>query len=384
MEKNKTNKIIAILVLGTFGILSTEMGMVGILPEAAQYFNINIAQAGLFVSMFALIIAISALFMPLLFSKFERKKTFTFVLTIFVIFTILSALTKNFTLALIFRIIPAFVHPVYCGLALTVAAEIVPEEEKQDAVSKVIMGVSAGMIIGVPITTLFANYMGYQAAMLWFTTVNLIALIGTITLFPQLPGQKQSYGSQVSVAKTGIFIASSIGVILLNGALYASYGYISEFLSSMTHIIGIQLTITLFIYGVASIIGNWLGSKLLTKNTNKTVLTFPFIMMILLAILFIVCKQTIPTIIIMALWGLLAGIENDIAQYWIVSAAPQAPEFANGVFLSMGNIGVTIGTTLAGLIVISSGVQYIIILSIVMFILTFIALTIRVQKYATN
>ena len=66
------------MMFGTFGVLSTEMGVVGILPQIAQYFNVDITQAGLFVSLFALTIAICGIFMPLVFSKFDRKKKFHF------------------------------------------------------------------------------------------------------------------------------------------------------------------------------------------------------------------------------------------------------------------------------------------------------------------
>ena len=151
-------------MLGTFGVLSTEMGVVGILPQIAQYFNVDITQAGLFVSLFALTIAICGIFMPLVFSKFDRKKSFILVLAIFTIFSTVGAFVTDFNIALICRIIPAIFHPIYCGLALTVAAEIVEPEKAQDAVSKVIMGVSAGMIIGVPITTFVASNFGYQYA----------------------------------------------------------------------------------------------------------------------------------------------------------------------------------------------------------------------------
>ena len=131
------------------------------------------------------------------------------VLAIFTIFSTIGAFVTDFNIALICRIIPAIFHPIYCGLALTVAAEIVEPEKAQDAVSKVIMGVSAGMIVGVPITTFVATNFGYQYAMIWFSIVTFIALIATIIFFPSLPGKEQSYGGQVSVAKTGIFIIST-------------------------------------------------------------------------------------------------------------------------------------------------------------------------------
>lgn len=383
MMKNE-NLIIYIMMLGTFGVLSTEMGVVGILPQIAENFNVNITQAGLFVSLFALTIAICGIFMPLVFSKFDRKKSFILVLTIFTIFSTIGAFVTDFNIALICRIIPAIFHPIYCGLALTVAAEIVEPEKAQDAVSKVIMGVSAGMIIGVPITTFVATNFGYQYAMIWFSIVTFIALIATIIFFPSLPGKEQTYGDQVSVAKTGIFIIATLGVIFLNAGMYTSYSYISEFLNAITNIFGSELSLVLFIYGIASIAGNWIGAKLLNSNVNRTVLSFPIIFSILLLGVFTFGFMKIPTIILIAVWGLLAGIGNDISQYWMVSAAPEAPEFANGIFLSMGNVGVTIGTTIAGAVVLSMGVQYVMLAAIAVLILDLILLFIRTNRYTTE
>ena len=259
--------------------------------------------------------------------------------------------------------------------------EPVESEKSQEAVSKVIMGVSAGMIIGVPITTFLATNIGYEASMLFFSAVNLIALIATILIFPSIPGKKHTYGSQVSVAKSGIFIISVLGIIFLNGGLYAAYGYISEFLNTMTHIFSTELSIVLFIYGVFSIIGNWLGAKLLNKSTNKTVLITPIATIIILLGMFYLGNLKIPTIIIMAFWGLLAGIVNDISQYWMVSAAPEAPEFANGIFLSMGNVGITLGTSIAGFVVISAGVKYTMITAAAIMIITIILLYTRTRWF---
>ncbi|MDD6285804.1 MFS transporter [Candidatus Methanosphaera massiliense] len=378
---NREDLIIYIMVLGTFGILSTEMGVVGILPQIAQYFNVSITQAGLFVSMFSLTIAIFAIFMPVIFSKYERKKTFLLVLTIFTVFTTIGAFVHDFNIALICRIIPAMFHPIYCSISMTVAAEIVEPEKTQSAVSKVIMGVSAGMIIGVPITTFIATNFGYQYAMLWFAIINLIVLILTLIFFPKIPGKEQSYLDQVSVAKTGVFIISVLGVIFLNAGLYTGYSYISEFLGTLTHIAGTNLSIVLFIYGVASIIGNWLGSRLLVKDARKLVLLSPIIISLILLGVFIACNNAIPTIIFMALWGLLAGIFNDISQYWMVSSAPQAPEFANGIFLSMGNVGVTLGTTLAGIVVAGIGIRYVMLFAILVLMLDLILLFTRTKRY---
>ena len=45
--KEKNNLLIFILTIGVFGIINTEMGVLGILPLLAEKFSISIAQAGL-------------------------------------------------------------------------------------------------------------------------------------------------------------------------------------------------------------------------------------------------------------------------------------------------------------------------------------------------
>lgn len=48
---------------------------------------------------------------------------------------------------------------------------------------------------------------------------------------------------------------------------------------------------------------------------------------------------------------------GNINQYWISSAAPEAPEFANGLFLTASNLGITIAAFLCGLFIKSGGLS---------------------------
>ena len=88
------------------------MGVIGILPSLAEHFDVSISKAGWLVSLFALVIAVSGPTMPILFSSIDRKKVMLLVLGVFVLGSIVSIFTTNFTVALIARIIPAFFHHV--------------------------------------------------------------------------------------------------------------------------------------------------------------------------------------------------------------------------------------------------------------------------------
>ena len=68
-----SSRMILILTLGVFGILNTEMGIVGILPMIAEQYNVSIATTGWLVSGFALVVAAAGPTMPLLCSKMNRK-----------------------------------------------------------------------------------------------------------------------------------------------------------------------------------------------------------------------------------------------------------------------------------------------------------------------
>ncbi|MCY8282157.1 MFS transporter, partial [Bacillus inaquosorum] len=60
----RNNLLIFILTVGTFGIINTEMGVIGILPFIADYFHISVSTAGWLVSLFALTVAICGPTMP--------------------------------------------------------------------------------------------------------------------------------------------------------------------------------------------------------------------------------------------------------------------------------------------------------------------------------
>ncbi len=379
-ERNKLMTFI--LTIGVFGILNTEMGVIGILPLIADSFHVSISNAGLVVSLFALAVAISGPTMPLLISSVDRKTTMLLVLGVFILGNVVSAFTSNFTILLIARVIPAIFHPVYVSLAFTVAASSVSKEEAPKAVSKIFIGVSAGMVLGVPLTSVIANATSLGMAMLFFAIANAVVFIATLLFVPSMPvTEKLSYGAQLSVLKKSITWNSIAAVIFMNGAVFGVYSYLSEYLETITKITWITISLMLLIYGGANIVGNILAAKLLTRNAIKSVATFPFALGAIYIILFFMGRFSVPMYFIILLWGILAGIGANINQYWITSAAPEAPAFANGLFLTSANLGTTIGATVCGLFISGIGTQYVVFGGLLFLILSSASIFLRNSMY---
>jgi predicted MFS family arabinose efflux permease len=379
----RNNLIVFILTLGVFAIINTEMGVVGILPLIADNFHVSVSQAGLLVSLFALAVAIAGPTMPLLFSGINRRNVMLLVLGIFFVGNIISAFATNFIVILVARVIPAFFHPIYCSLAFTAASASVSKEEAPKAVAKVIMGVSAGMVLGVPVTSFIASVTSLEMAMLFFAIMNGIAFIATLIFVPSMPvNERLSYGEQLSVLKRPVTWISIATVIFLNGAVFGVYSYLAEYLKTVTNISEKTISLILLIYGMANIIGNIIAGKLLTKNAIRFVVSFHFTLGVVYIILFLMGKFTVPTALITLAWGILAGAGANINQYWIMSSASEAPDFANGLFLTSANLGTTFGTSICGLLISSIGTQYIVLGGVLFLILSFV--TVLARNYMNN
>jgi MFS transporter, DHA1 family, inner membrane transport protein len=374
----RNNLIVFILTLGVFAIINTEMGIIGILPLIADNFNVSVSQAGLLVSLFALAVAIAGPTMPLLFSGMNRRNVMLLVLGIFFVGNIISAFATSFTVILIARVIPAFFHPIYCSLAFTAASASVSKEEAPKAVAKVIMGVSAGMVLGVPVTSFIASVTSLEMAMLFFALMNGIAFIATVIFVPSMPvGERVSYGAQLSVLKRPVVWISIATVIFLNGAVFGVYSYLAEYLKTVTNIPERTISLILLIYGVANIIGNIIAGRLLSKSAIKFVVSFHFALGVVYIILFLMGQFTLPMAVITLAWGILAGAGANINQYWIMHSASEAPDFANGLFLTSANLGTTIGTSVCGLFISEIGTQYIVLGGMIFLILSFVTVLLR-------
>ncbi|UVJ26894.1 MFS transporter [Staphylococcus aureus] len=372
--------VILILTIGVFGILNTEMGFIGLIPYISNQFNVSVSMAGWVISAFAIGIAISGPIMPLLLSKIERKKVMIFILIIFVISNAVALLTNNFSILLLTRIIPAIFHPVFISLAFSVAADSVDEKEAPKAVSRIFIGVSAGMVLGVPVVNYLASNFNLQLALLFFFVVNFAVLIMVFIFVPKMPvSSKLTYGKQLNVLKFPLTWISIIVSFLFNATIFGVYSYFTDFLSSVTHAEGLMVTLILFIYGISNIIGNIIAGHTLTLYPKQTLVVLPFLLIGSFILMFIFGKFSVLMIIISVILGILAGMTANVTQYVITSSAPDAPDLSNGIFLSSVNLGTTVGTFLGGILISILGSNFVVGVGIIISLLNLVFIFTRIH-----
>lgn len=348
--------LLYILTISALGI-NTPLSIVGMISQISQYFNTTIAISGLYVSSFTFTIAICGLFIPIFFSKYERKRTFVFILLIFAVSNSIIIFTKSILIASFFRILSAIFYPAFISIALTVCEEIAPEGEKQDYITKILLGISVGSIVGLPITTALGTVFGYQIAMSWIFAINLLTLILIIAFFPKIDGRPKSYELPFSSLRSREFIISSIAIIMMPIGASIVYNYIPYFLQTVSHIYTYKLSIFLFVYGLFSIFGTWLGGKLIVIKDKETLIIFQLVCASVFGLLYLLADYLIPVLILILTFGILDGMGYNLIQYIEASVLSESPELANGVFLSILNGGIAMGTAIGGFLVDGFGVM---------------------------
>lgn len=374
--------LIIVLAIGVFGIITTEMGIVGILPQVAHKFHISASQAGWLVSIFAFVVALSGPFLTLLASGMNRKIILLTAVLMFAISNVAYAFTTHFGVMLAFRIIPALFHPVFFSVALVTAAKLVPPEKSGNAVTKVFSGITVGFAFGVPLTSYLAAKISMEAAFLFGAAVSAIAFVGIFAWLPSMPVQrKMSYGKQLGILRKPQLWLNIGAVIFIFAAMFSSYSYFAEYLGQVTRMNGAWISIMLMAFGIIMIWGNFLFGGWLQKNVTKTVILLPLLFTAIFLLMYFLGPYFVPMAVVVLIWGTIHSGGLIVSQTWLTRESKEAPEFGNSLFVSFSNLGITIGAAVGGWIISEMGIHQLMWSGIAFALLAFILILIKLKIY---
>jgi len=364
--------------LGFIAVITTEFGVIGILPQIAEHYNISIDKAGYLLSAFALIIALTGPFMTLLTSGFDRRKVMLTAISIFLVTGIVSSLSPPSWLLMLVRILPAFLQPVYIATALSVAISKVDKKHENQMMSIVFSGVAIAMVTTVPFATWLSGISSWESSFMVQTIVSLIALVIIYFSLPSLPvKEKKSYSSQLKILAQPTFIVSTAMNFFMITAWFSTYSYFADYLNKAKGMDTTMVSYMLFIFGIIGVFANWIAGKMLSKNITNTTAFFLSGTLIMPVLLYFAGSNLIANMLVIGIWGFLYSPSFLNASTYMISSVPQSMEFANSLATSFGNLGVTLGTTLGGWMIMTKGVEYNPWIGFIFGLLAFLMLAVR-------
>lgn len=367
------NKSIYIMALGAFGIITTEFGVIGILPALSKEFDITIDTAGWLLSAFALTVALTGPFTTALTARINRKTILTLVLAVFVVSNILSAYAPSFSFLMIARILPAFLHPVFWAVAASVAAREAGPKDAPKAVATVMAGLSIATVLGVPLTTYMADLFNWQASFYLAGLINLIAFAGMALLVPSMPVKREAgTKSSTAILRSPFLWVKLMTVLVMLAGMFASYSYLAEFLNKVTKMTGAEVSIMLLVFGVTGIAGNWAMGIALSKNVMMTTRIYLLSLVLTHILAYQFGGYFIPMVMILSIWGFVHTGGFLVANIQITAFIPQQSlEFVNSLLPSFYNAGITAGSLLGGFIIANYGIQQVIWMAVPLLLVAF-------------
>ena len=131
--------------------------------------------------------------------------------------------------------------------------------------------------------------------------------------------------------------------------MFSVYSYSAEYLAKEAGMSAQSISILLVVFGVGGAAGNLFAGKLIDQNMVRTTILRPVLLAAAYGLLYLFASPSLMTmLLIVVIWGATHTSGLIVTQIWLTSEAPQAPEFATGIYISFINLGVTIGSTTGG------------------------------------
>jgi DHA1 family inner membrane transport protein len=225
------------LAVGGFAIGTTEFATMSLLPYFSRDLGISAPTAGHVISAYALGVVVGAPLIAVLSARIARRTLLVGLMIVFGLANGLTGLVPSYHWMLLFRFISGLPHGAYFGIAMLVAASLVPHEKRAQATARVLMGLTVATIIGVPAAEWLGQAIGWRwgfgiVAVLSLLTATLVALFAP----HQPPAHDASPLRELAALKNRqVWLTLGIGAIGFGG-LFAVYTYLADTLLSVTHV----------------------------------------------------------------------------------------------------------------------------------------------------
>lgn len=173
------------MMVGGFAIGTTEYASVGVLPQIADDFGVNLARAGLVVSGYALGVSFGSPILTALTGNLSRKTLMLAVMALFVLANAAAALSASYEFLIVARIVSALPHGIFFGVGAAIAASFVTEDRRASAVAIVFGGLTIAVAAGVPIATVIGLRLGWAMAYWFVAAIGLVSLLAMAATLPR-------------------------------------------------------------------------------------------------------------------------------------------------------------------------------------------------------
>ena len=332
------------LAIAAFIFNTTEFVPVGLLSDIADSFQMETAQVGIMLTIYAWVVALMSLPFMLLTSQMERRKLLIGLFVLFIASHVLSFMAWNFTVLVMSRIGIAFAHAVFWSITASLAIRLAPAGKRAQALSLIATGPALAMVLGLPSGRIVGQYFGWRTTFFAIGMGALVTLVCLIKLLPALPSEHSgSLKSLPLLMRRPALLSIYLLTVIVVTAHYTAYSYIEPFVQVVAGFSANFATLLLLILGGAGIIGSVLFGKLGNQHASLLVSGAIGLLLACLLLLMPAAGSENHLAILSLFWGVAIMIIGLGMQVKVLALAPDATDVAMSLFSGIFNLGIGAG-----------------------------------------
>lgn len=343
-----------ILSLSAFAAVTTEMLPVGLLPAIGHAFGVGESTTGLLVSLYAVMVAALSVPLTLATKRVPRKRLLLAAMSGYALSNLIAALAPSLAVLAVGRAVGGVTHALFFSVCIGYAARLVPPAQTGRALAIAATGVSAGFILGVPLSTALGNAAGWRVAFASLVALSAVVLALIVIILPDVRPQAGEHHAAPGRRRQMTAVIGSNTLAFLGH--YMLYTYVSVLLLRSGASPG-AVGPVLLVFGVAGLIGVLAAGPRLDRHPRASA----FVILPLVAVGIAGAGAGFPVLALVivagAVWNGAFGPMPSLYQAAAVRARATSPEVAGAWINSTCNIGIAAGAALGGLVLREAGVR---------------------------
>lgn len=257
---------VGVLAIGTFAIGTDGFVVAGVLEDIAGRTGVSVGTAGLLVTIFSWVLALSGPVLAAATGRLARRLVLLTGIGIFTLGNIIVAVSTVYGLLAAGRAVTALGAALYLPAAVMAGSLIAPEHARGRALSIVGSGITVGVVLGSPVGTYLGSFTSYHGVFWFVTAIGVVAMAGLAVLLPALP-TPPAIGLRTRLATLRLRGVPGTLVVTLLAFLggFTVYTFVGALLAETTAIGSRTLAAVLVIFGIGGAAGNILGGILVDR-----------------------------------------------------------------------------------------------------------------------
>jgi predicted MFS family arabinose efflux permease len=349
-RRRMTGAVLA-MTLCAGALIASEFLPVSLLTPVAADLRLTQGQAGQAISVSGVFAVLTSLFVSGAVGRMDRRAVLLGFSVLMIVSGVIVAVAPNVVVLTIGRALLGMAIGGFWSMSTATVMRIVPRDEVPRALAILNGGNALAATVAAPVGSFLGGVIGWRGAFFCVVPLAVTAFLWLRGTLPPLPAERRSgAGAAFRLLGRPPVALGMAAILFLFMGQFAMFTYLRPFLETVTQVDVPTLSLILLILGVTGLIGTYAVGWFLRRRPQAVLIAIPLGMAAIGAALMGLGHALIPTVVLLAAWGLIATPAPVGWGTWLSRTLPQDAEAGGGLMVATIQLGITLGASVGGLL----------------------------------